>query len=583
MIFLYPYFLLLLFVPFVVLLIKHLSRKHTSWANVCDAHLLPFLIIQTENKKNIFYKHLLIATWCLACICMAGPAVLKKDLSTAFVGNGIAVVIDMSPAMNKEASEQMTRKLYDLTTKKNDFSFGLILTDKLAYTALPMTQDKAIFQNIIPTLKEPIMPTVGQNIKAGIKKAEDLLNQSGFKNGQILLITAGVTDNSEVVQAIQQTSHPVYIMGVGTETQKHPVTLPNGQFWGGQTPILVELESLTDISTYNYASLDDSDIEMLLSNSSIDKIERSEQSTEQYQNLGIYGVLLLLPLVALLFRRGVLFLLLICLLTSPCYAGFWWRTEQELYQKQMQGVADFNLGQYEQSQKQFGEVAPFDIEALYNLGTAQAYAGNFQQAIATYEQVLAKNPNHTDAAYNLEYLKKQMPPQEQQSSSKQQNSDQQQNEDKNENSDNSDSENQDQSDENQENDSSSDSNSSDNQNNDDSQNSEQQSNDFSQNENTSEEEKEEQSNSNQTDKNTEQNQSSQSQTDKQQSPETDKTETQEQTTIAAQASDDPNAQQAAPKPVSLQDQKQKEWLDQIKPDAGRVLRYRLFRQYQEQQ
>ena len=33
----------------------------------------------------------------------------------------------------------------------------------------------------------------------------------------------------------------------------------------------------------------------------------------------------------------------------------------------------------------------------------------------------------------------------------------------------------------------------------------------------------------------------------------------------------------------IPEQKQKEWLDQIKPDSGRVLRYRLLRQYQEQQ
>ena len=335
MIFLYPYFLLLLFVPLVLLLIKHLSQKSNSWANICDAHLLPFLTIQTETKENTFYKRLLILTWCLACICLSGPAVLKKDIPTAFVGNGIAVVVDMSPAMDKAAAEQMTRKLYDLLSKENDFSFGLVLADSKAYTALPMTQDKAIFKNIVPTLKEQIMPTIGQNIPAGIKKAEDLLNQSGFKNGQILLITAGITDDNEIIQAIKNSSHPIYILGVGSDTQKHPVTLPTGQFWGGQTPILVGLESLSNTNgiKYNYASLDDSDLEILLNSSLTDKIEKSEQTVEQYQNLGIYGILLLLPLTALLFRRGVLFLFLICLLTSPCYAGFWWRTEQELYQK----------------------------------------------------------------------------------------------------------------------------------------------------------------------------------------------------------------------------------------------------------
>lgn len=567
MTFLYPYFLLLLFVPIVLLFVRQLSKKYNSWAAICDAHLLPFLTIQTATKKEVFYKYLLLVLWCLATFCLAGPAVLKKDIPTAFIGNGIAVVVDMSPAMDKDATEQMMRKLYDLSTIENDTSLGLVLVDEKAYTALPMTQDKSILKNIIPSLKEQIMPSAGQNISAGIKKANELLDQSGFKNGQILLITAGTTDANNAINDIRASNHPVYVLGVGNEIQKHPVTLPNGQFWGGQKPFLIGLDSFSDVSgiQYSYATLDDGDLKKILNNASTDKIEKSDYSVEQYQNLGVYGVLLLLPLVALLFRRGVLFLLLIYLFASPCYAGFWWRTEQELYQKQMQAVADFNLGQYENAQKQFEELSSTDIEALYNLATTQAFAGNITQAIDTYKQVLAKNPNHADAAYNLEYLEKQLPPpqQEQQSqSSEQQNSDSNNEEKQNEN----------QSDENKSNESQQ----SDKQNGNGNQNNnEQQSNastDSNDDKDSEQKDGSQNKSGNQEDTSSNQEQSSDQSIEQNQ-------QSMEQITQSTQSDQNEQNSQA----IMLQEQKQKEWLDQIKPDAGRVLRYRLFKQYQEQQ
>ena len=561
MIFLYPYFLLLLLVPVALLFFKHFAQKNNSWAAVCDAHLLPFLTVQTTSESHTFYKRLMLAAWCLACICLAGPAILKKDTPTAFVGNGVVVVANMSPSMDKQAAEQMTRKLYDLLSIKGDTSFGLVLVDSMAYTALPITQDKSIFQNIIPDLKERIMPTIGQNIGAGIEKAETLLNQSGFKNGQILLITAGVADANKIANAIQKSTHPVHVIGVGNN-EKHPVTLPNGQFWGGQTPTLVDLKTLSGLlgNQYNYATLDDSDLKKLLSNSTNDKIDASEYTVEQYQNLGIYGILLLLPLVALLFRRGVLLALLLCILSTPSYAGFWWRTEQELYQKQMQGVADFNIGQYENAQKQFLDVAPYDTEALYNLGTALAYDGKIEQAIATYEKVLAKNPNHEDAAYNLEYLKEQLPPpppEQQQQSGENQN--------ENQDSDKSDSSDENQQSENQQSTQS-----------DDSDNAEGEQNQKSDSDETENQQSDSKENSENTDEqqNEEQEQSSNANGNMNE---------QQATAVPEDKQEQSDGQEQAQVMPPAQDQKQKEWLDQIKPNAGRVLRYRLLRQYQEQQ
>ncbi|MBO5997764.1 MAG: tetratricopeptide repeat protein, partial [Alphaproteobacteria bacterium] len=363
---------------------------------------------------------------------------------------------------------------------------------------------------------------------------------------------------------IRKSSHSVHVIGVGNN-EKHPVTLPNGQFWGGQTPILVELNELSNLlgNQYNYATLDDSDLKSVMDNLSVDKIEKSDAVMEQYQNLGIYGVLILLPIVALLFRRGVLFLFLICLFATPSYAGFWWRKEQELYQKQMQGIADFNVGQYEQAQKQFNDIASYDIDALYNLATAQAYAGKIEEAVATYKKVLERDPNYPDAEYNLKYLKEQIPPPPEQQSAQGQNNE------------NSSKENQEDNHENSQNEKSEQSNDNNDKNEQGKENSDSsKSDDGEQSEEENSSAIEEQESNEKSDK------------AKQKSAENngdDLTEQQATATLAdiTEQKDEQN-EQMAPAMVPAKDQKQKEWLDKIKPNAGRVLRYRLLKQYQEQ-
>ena len=47
-----------------------------------------------------------------------------------------------------------------------------------------------------------------------------------------------------------------------------------------------------------------------------------------------------------------------------------------------------------------------DIESRYNYANSLAKSGNLDEAIKTYEEVLKQEPEHKDAKYNLEYLKK---------------------------------------------------------------------------------------------------------------------------------------------------------------------------------
>ena len=69
-----------------------------------------------------------------------------------------------------------------------------------------------------------------------------------------------------------------------------------------------------------------------------------------------------------------------------------------------QAVADYEAGDYAGSASVFSEND--DSRNLYNLGNAMAFQGDFDAAIDAYEQVLEKQPDNEDAAYNLDLVTK---------------------------------------------------------------------------------------------------------------------------------------------------------------------------------
>lgn len=588
MIFLRPYFLLLLILPVIFWAFHKVRSSAGAWAKVCDPHLLPYLTIDVAQARTRAYAVLMSFLWTLGCIMLAGPALPDKDLPTASAQTGIVAVVDMSPAMSKGAAQQMTRKLYDLADMQKDAAIGLVLSDEAAYTALPMTQDKAFFKNIIPSLKERVMPRQGQNYAAGIKRAEQLLAQSGFKNGQILLITAG-TDNVQALrQAVSQSSYPVAVIGVGA-IEPQPVLLEDGQFWQQNgTPKMIGVKALPAAlgRSYRYAALDESDLSALLDFNKMDNVEKHDSTSKQYLDLGIFGMLLLVPLTALLYRKGVLFILALMFASCPAYAGFWWRTEQEDYQTQMQGVADFNVGHYDRALQSF-DALPQDPEALYNKGNTLAYMGRIDQAIDAYAQVLALNPAHEDARFNMEYLKRQQQNQQEQNQEQAKQNQEQAGQEQNQG--------QNQEPQNAQLDANADA-----ENKADDATSPTESNNAKSNEDSSADSNADKkgADANQdSDKNNASNQSTPAspKADEKgasqmvQGSQTDQAGEQKANALVPTqepAESKPDSKQSlatdSDKPLSAEKQAEQEWLSKVNPDAGRVLRYRLLKQYEEQ-
>ncbi|MGN0919807.1 MAG: tetratricopeptide repeat protein, partial [Alphaproteobacteria bacterium] len=172
--------------------------------------------------------------------------------------------------------------------------------------------------------------------------------------------------------------------------------------WKGRYPFAV-----LDL---NNRSADDSDIQHLLTTTQRGESTQRENAfsgnADVWADLGGWVVLFFLPFFALLFRKGVLFLIFF-LFAIEGEAGFLWRADQEIYHTQKKGVEAYQNREYQSASRLFQQAGH-----LYNLGNALAFSGDIQGAIEAYQKELEKNPDNQDALFNKEYLEKQLPPPE---------------------------------------------------------------------------------------------------------------------------------------------------------------------------
>ena len=167
-----------------------------------------------------------------------------------------------------------------------------------------------------------------------------------------------------------------------------------------------------------------------------------------WQEQGPWLLLLITPLAALAFRRGVVLSMLLAVLLLPAPQSSlaqdvsWWDRlwynknqlgERALQQGEAQSAAElfeqsdwkaaahYRAGHYDRALQQLDKLD--SLVADYNRANTLARLGQYQQALENYDQVLESDPKHEDAAYNRELVKRAL---ERQQPSQQQPSQQQQ-------------------------------------------------------------------------------------------------------------------------------------------------------------
>lgn len=427
----------------IILLVKN-KLKQGNWAQVCDTELLPFIL----QQKPVHRSHLTLS---LGAVCsllvifsLAGPT--WERLPSPVFRNDAALVIALDLSLSMDATDikpsRLSRarfKIADVLKRRKEGQTALLVYAADAYTVTPLTEDTETINSQLTALTTEIMPVQGNNSLLALNKAVGLLKQSGLQTGDILFITDAV-NNDEMTQAIQSfASYHISILGVGT-AEGAPIKLAEGGFLKDQRGSIVvpklddsKLAHLAAIGNgiYRTISSDDSDIEALLQQlvePSDNQQSKSDLLLDQWNEKGPWILLLVLPMAALQFRKGLLSVVFLLMLPFPetSYALEWDDLWQSKNQKAQQAFTDEN---YQQSAEQFDDVswkAAAQYKAgqfqqagetlsqaesateLYNKGNALAQSGQFEAAIEAYKNTLIKDPANNDAQYNKELVEKEL-------------------------------------------------------------------------------------------------------------------------------------------------------------------------------
>jgi Ca-activated chloride channel family protein len=447
---------LLLPAVLLTLLLWRLRGRSGGWSDVIAPELLPYLVGDTATSRGPNLLPFILLSWVLGTLAAAGPSWEKIPQPVQQNQDAMVLVLDLSYSMkagdlSPSRLDRAQQKLLDLLKQRKEGQTALIAYAGDAHIVTPLTDDNPTIANLLPVLSPDMMPVPGSNTPAAISQAIDLMHSAGVSQGQIVLITDGVDSQARkaVAKLIQGSGMQLSILGVGTAIGA-PIPLPGGGFLkDDQGTIIIPkldrkgLDELADDAggSYRNMQIDDSDLDSLQADLTLPGNEQTlilERTADSWDDKGYLLILLLLPLVLPLFRRGWLLCLLpLFFIGAPeqAHAQIWddlWLTPNQQGQRALEsgdhkaatelfedsewaGTAAYRGEEYEAAAKQFSKGDTGN--EWYNRGNALAKAGQIDEAIAAYKESLALQPDRVDATENLALLEQQKEQQEEQQES----------------------------------------------------------------------------------------------------------------------------------------------------------------------
>lgn len=457
-------FALLPYLGILVLMLRH-KFGQGNWSAVCDPGLLPYLLQEKPVSLSRWPFVIGAIASLLAIVAMAGPSWQRLPTPVFRNDSALVIALDLSRSMDAEdiKPSRLIRaryKIADILRQRKDGQTALLVYAGDAFTVTPLTDDTETIASQLEALTTEIMPSPGSNTAAVLNKAVELFKQAGLQKGRIILVTDGVDQENTLATVKSLNNYSLSVLGVGT-AEGAPIALPEGGFIKDSQGTIViprlngdELSKLASAGngTYQALTTDDADIKALLTD--LNSPEHRQQGASDQQSMiqlwedkGPWLALLVLPLAALSFRRGLLSAALLFLLPFPetGYALEW----QDLWQtKDQQAAQAFNNGQFDRAAKLFdnpdwkaaaqyksgqpepGEMkSPKSATGFYNQGNVLAKSGRFEEAIKAYDEALKRAVDPTlidDAETNKKLVKDALEQQKKQQDQQQQDEKQQQ-------------------------------------------------------------------------------------------------------------------------------------------------------------
>ncbi|MEJ8566954.1 VWA domain-containing protein [Elongatibacter sediminis] len=429
---------------------RRLRRPSGDWERVCDPHLLRWLSVAQGGGRAIRAGAWLgAAGLAVAVIALAGPSWQQLPESTLSAREARVIAFDLSASMMAEdlRPNRLTRarfRIADLLHEMAEGQTGLVAYAGDAYVVSPLTNDMNTIANLLPALGPEVMPVRGSRADRALELAASLLERAGFSRGEILLVTDSArARDAAAARALADRGFVTSVLAVGT---REGAPIPSGGGFvsdrsGSVVIARLDAGSLADVAEagggrYSEMASRDGDAPWVTMDGGA--FERRDEALDQrWKDAGPYLVLLLLPLAALAFRKGAVFVLPLMLLGGLVHApgaqaygwdDIWQRKDQQAWvalqaeeaeraaalarDPELAGEAWYRSENYDSAVSNWQGLDSAD--AHYNRGNALAKLGEFEAALDAYDQALEQQPDMADARHNRELVERALEQQRQQ-------------------------------------------------------------------------------------------------------------------------------------------------------------------------
>ncbi|RRJ84855.1 VWA domain-containing protein [Aestuariirhabdus litorea] len=416
-------------------------RAHSAWSRVIPEHLLKHLQDGRQSAQSSSRLGWMVTAWTLACLALSGPSWQRLPEAVYKNEAPLVVILDLSWSLYATdlSPNRLTRarhKIRDIIDSRDEGTTALIAYAGDAYRVAPLTDDRATITNLLSVLEPSLMPVAGSRASQGVRLALEMLGNQPAKGAHILILTDEISPSeAELIrQLMAKNSVTLSIIGVGTP-QGGPIQVEGGGYLrDGNGAIVIPrldaptLQALARSLGGRYATISVKDSDWLWIQADAPAASQESQLERTFDQWADAGYWLLLPLLCLTlasFRRGWLLTLLLPLLVlpaKPSYALDWdalWKTPDQqgadllqqnqpaeaarhFHDPQWRGYAQFRAGDYAEAANSFAQGESLDDR--YNQANAEAMAGNLQEALSLYEQVLEQQPNHPHALKNRDLI-----------------------------------------------------------------------------------------------------------------------------------------------------------------------------------
>jgi Ca-activated chloride channel family protein len=400
-------------------------RQHSVWRDVVDPHLLPHLL---EGDTGIRVRGSLwlgLLGAAIAVCALAGPSWQRSAQPVWQSRTPLVIALDLSSAtlasdLPPSRLLQARAKIATLLRQRAGGQVGLVAFADDAYTVAPLTDDADNVALFLDALAPDVMPADGSRADRAIDWSVKLLGRAGFDRGDILLLSDHAdAEARRAAAAAARDGYRVSALGLGSA---------GGAAYRDAAGRIAEahldvpsLRALATAGGGGYATLAAGDRDLaslgVLDPRQAGATAARGEKTATWLDQGYWLLPPLLLLALFAFRRGgALAAMLLCvwLPWQPAQAAgkdWWSRPDQQQHARLQRGIEAYRKDDFSGAEKSWSGLPGAD--AAYNRGNALARVGDYDAAIAAYDEALRQQPGMVDAIENrraVEAAKKRQPP-----------------------------------------------------------------------------------------------------------------------------------------------------------------------------